>query len=294
MARTVFDTAFYPGEAKALEIGNAWAVYIGGAAFAGSGWTPEAVASLREKADTFPVYVPAQTGFSADRAAQDSSDILAKLHDFGYSSGVVFVDMEGSAVSADPAGAAAYVSALGPIVNAAGFRFGLYSSKYALMLLQPSLTRVPDAVWVGEWQFTSPQDLNPHQIPGYPDNLYELEGQRAWQYAGIVGSIPTVVAGVEVDISSVDDSLLIPATPPAAPAPAPATATPPAPAPERPSTYTIKAGDTLWALENQFGLAHGSLFQANSAYLDQNAHARGFGNSEEGRLIWPGETINVP
>ena len=290
MTTTVFDTAFYPGLEKAQSIGDAWGVYIGGPAFGGSGWDTAAVAELRKVAKTVPIFVPAQSGLSAQRASDDSPLILQALGAYVYSACAVVIDLENGAVLNDLPGAAAYVSALRPLLNQAGFRFVLYTSRAAMTSLQPLLSDSPDAVWLAEWQFTSVQSVDPHSIPGFPNDAYSLPGQRAWQYAGVVGGIATTMNGVDIDISAFDDSLLVAPTVSPAPAePAPV----PAPVPH-PASYEVAAGDTLWAIEDRFALEHGSLYRDNAVYLDRNAQARGFQSSEQGRLIWPGEVLQIP
>lgn len=297
---TVYDTAFYPGLDKITSIGGGWAVYLGGASFAGSGWIPSEVELLKQHVTTVPVYVPLQNGLNAQRANSDAVEIINALKQFSYESGAVFVDLENGTILYDLQGAADYISTLGPILRAAGYKFGLYSSQEAILAVQNKLANSPDAVWVGSFFYTDPQpQLATNQLPNFPPNLYDQYGQRAWQYAGLMNGTPAIVQGVNVDISVFDDTLLTPVTelqPPTPPvvAPEPAPAPSPAqPAPAPPETYVIESGDTLWGIEDKFSLPHGYLYQINQQTLDNNAQARGFRSSEQGRLIWPGETIKL-
>ena len=61
--------------------------------------------------------------------------------------------------------------------------------------------------------------------------------------------------------------------------------------------YTILLGDTLWSIAEKFygdGTKWQSIYNANKAILEANAHDRGFVNTQNGRWIWPGTIIQIP
>lgn len=87
------------------------------------------------------------------------------------------------------------------------------------------------------------------------------------------------------DASSTNAAPAAPTPAPAAPTPAPAapseTTTAPAAAPtERPSTYTIAQGDSLWTVAHKFGTTVVKLRKAN--------------NLKKGALLHPGQVLQIP
>jgi LysM repeat protein len=72
-----------------------------------------------------------------------------------------------------------------------------------------------------------------------------------------------------------------PAAPPApAPAPAPADTGTAAAATERPSTYTIVSGDSLWSIAHKYGTTVVKLRKLN--------------NLKKGALLHPGQVLQIP
>jgi nucleoid-associated protein YgaU len=98
---------------------------------------------------------------------------------------------------------------------------------------------------------------------------------------------PTFVSRAQIattpDTSSSNATPAAPA-PPAATAPTPAPAAPseaPAVAPtERPSTYTIVQGDSLWTIAHKFGTTVVKLRKANDL--------------KKGALLHPGQVLKIP
>lgn len=62
-------------------------------------------------------------------------------------------------------------------------------------------------------------------------------------------------------------------------------------------TYTIKKGDTLWAIAVKYykkGSQYTKIYNANKTVLDKAAKKYGFKNSNKGNRIWPGTKITIP
>lgn len=68
-------------------------------------------------------------------------------------------------------------------------------------------------------------------------------------------------------------------------------------APEAPFKTHVVTGDqehNLPAIGEQHGVDPALIYAHNSVTLEGNATARGFRDSEGGRLVWPGTTLKVP
>lgn len=69
----------------------------------------------------------------------------------------------------------------------------------------------------------------------------------------------------------------------------------PVPPPQTTSiTYTVKAGDTLNAIANQFGKTWAQVFYPNQSTLDAIAKEHGYSSSNNGWWIFPGEQLVIP
>lgn len=63
------------------------------------------------------------------------------------------------------------------------------------------------------------------------------------------------------------------------------------------STYTIKSGDTLWAISQKFygtGTKWGTIYNANKDIIESTAKSRGRKSSDNGHWIYPGVTLTIP
>ena len=63
------------------------------------------------------------------------------------------------------------------------------------------------------------------------------------------------------------------------------------------STYTVKAGDTLWALSKKYygtPTKHSIIYNANKEVIETTAKAHGKANSSNGHWIWPGTVLTIP
>ena len=63
------------------------------------------------------------------------------------------------------------------------------------------------------------------------------------------------------------------------------------------STYTIKKGDTLWAIARSFygaGSKWNTIYDANKDIIEKTAKAHGKKSSDNGHWIYPGVTLTIP
>lgn len=61
--------------------------------------------------------------------------------------------------------------------------------------------------------------------------------------------------------------------------------------------YTIKKGDTLWAIAKKYygsGSKYTKILNANKSVLDRAAKKKGYSNCKNGNLIFPGTVITIP
>jgi LysM repeat protein len=99
---------------------------------------------------------------------------------------------------------------------------------------------------------------------------------------------PTLLSQAQTNAPADTSSNAAPAAPPepaTTPAPAPPADTNAAPAPapapeERPSTYTIAKGDSLWSIAHKFGTTVVKLRKLN--------------NLKKGALLHPGQVLQIP
>lgn len=63
------------------------------------------------------------------------------------------------------------------------------------------------------------------------------------------------------------------------------------------SDYTVKSGDTLWAIATKYygnGASYGKIYDANKDIIESTARSRGFASAEGGKWIFPGEGLKIP
>lgn len=66
---------------------------------------------------------------------------------------------------------------------------------------------------------------------------------------------------------------------------------------QKTTSYTIKSGDTLWAISRQFlgaGSKWKTIYDANKTIIEATAKKYGKSSSDNGWWIYPGVTINIP
>lgn len=66
---------------------------------------------------------------------------------------------------------------------------------------------------------------------------------------------------------------------------------------EQTTSYTIKKGDSMWAIAQKYlgsGAKWPKLYEANAEILDSTAKKYGHSSSENGRWIFPGTKITIP
>lgn len=63
------------------------------------------------------------------------------------------------------------------------------------------------------------------------------------------------------------------------------------------SSYTVKSGDTLWAISKRYygsGTKYPKIYNANADLIESTAKAHGKKSSSNGHWIWPGEVLTIP
>ena len=63
------------------------------------------------------------------------------------------------------------------------------------------------------------------------------------------------------------------------------------------SSYTVKSGDTLWAISKRYygsGTQYPKIYNANADLIESTAKAHGKKSSSNGHWIWPGEVLTRP
>jgi hypothetical protein len=198
-------------------------------------------------------------------------------------------------------------------LHAKGLRAMAYGSFNLAADLAKHANPAPDAIWVARYRTHEADNRHqPHDIPGVPHNSFV--GHRAWQYGGAFPDHPSLskkptparAAGLVCDISSVHAAVFdgtgkkptktTKTTKTTKKTPTKVTkggGTPPVDKPPK-GIHVIVSGETLFGLEDHFGLAHGRLFDANSTLLDTEARKHGHQDSGHGHFIFPGTRLVVP
>lgn len=184
---------------------------------------------------------------------------------FGDRNRMLVTDIDQHTSDANPRAAVDYVDGWTTTLHAAGFLSMIYGSFELAADLATRATVPPDGVWVPRYRTHEPEpSRDPHKIPGVPDHAFAQLGQRAWQYAaafanpGTTKVTPCRIAGIDVDVSTVDEAVFV-----AAPGAVAAAVVGPRPAGEVHTSaggadrHVVVPGDTLSALERTFSCARG-------------------------------------
>lgn len=199
--------------------GRWWCVYIGGPYYSLRGWSPETVREyVRHGIDRFMLtYVGQQAGgqfregeLTAQRGRRDAQEALALAKNYGYTGDFpLCLDVELATFNHAQAKTVEYARAWCAAVREAGARPGVYANPAPLQAMAKG--KVPaEFVWIASWVTTTASPRNPHEAKGIPANLWARGGQRAWQYAGILGDKPCNILGFNVDINVSDLGCLAP------------------------------------------------------------------------------------
>ena len=241
------------------------AYYVGGSAYAGG--SVQDFSKIDFKNGYLPIYVPQLT---------DNIDIVAE--DINKVSGTnIAFDIE-----VDAQNVSAWKSFFAQLSSkVSGKRFILYTP-YDLITQYATGEWVPPGIWVPLWTVTNPTDLlirletvldptplNPHNIPGIPNDEWEVLGQRAWQFAN---DTSLHIFGIPVDVSVIDSEMLNFSTE---------------------SIYVVQPGDTLYGIANKLHVSFQDLLANNLNLLNSVAQLHGMANSQNGRWIFPGEKLVV-
>ena len=121
-------------------------------------------------------------------------------------------------------------------------------------------------------------------ITGYPVNVDVYCNEFVPKGAGAFGDIYYEISFVEarnftIKTTKVDESQL------------------PKRKSNRPGTYTIVGGDTLWTISEKFyvsGDKYILIYNANKEIIERTAKKHGFANSDNGHWIFPGTVIVLP
>jgi peptidoglycan hydrolase-like protein with peptidoglycan-binding domain len=214
MAHQGLDTATAPEPAKAKQMldavgGRWWNVYIGGPSSAAHDWSPE---RIREYAhlgiDRFMITYAGQGFGGRLTAAQgeiDARDALGKAKSFGYVGRFpICLDIEMPMFTKHPKETVDYARGWCEAVRRAGARPGVYANPAPLQAMHNGNVEA-GFVWIASWVSNVREPHDPHAAKGIPAELWAKRGQRAWQYAGVLGKDrPCQVLGVPVDISVAD------------------------------------------------------------------------------------------
>jgi peptidoglycan hydrolase-like protein with peptidoglycan-binding domain len=213
------DRAVAPPPATAKKMldtidGRWWNVYIGGPESGGHGWSPSVVREYaRHGIDRFMLtYVGRQWDGPLTRAQgeADARDALAIAKSYGYTGDFpLCLDVELRTFNTSPDKTVEYTRAWCATVRKAGTRPGVYANPAPLMAMAKGKVNA-DFVWVASWVSTSASRRDPHDAKGMPVHLWGKRGQRAWQYAGIIGGRPCNILGLNVDINVADLGCLAP------------------------------------------------------------------------------------
>ena len=200
--------------------GRWWCVYIGGPYYSLRGWSPETVREyVRHGIDRFMLtYVGQQAGgqfregeLTAQRGRRDAQEALALAKNYGYSGDFpLCLDVELQTFNHAQSKTVEYARAWCAAVKEAGARPGVYANPAPLQAMAKG--KVPaEFVWIASWVTNTASRRNPHEAKGIPANLWARSGQRAWQYAGILGDDkPCNILGFNVDINVADLGCLAP------------------------------------------------------------------------------------
>ena len=244
-----------------------------------------------------PIYVGLQENLSHKRGVQDAEAAMQLNDGFRNRNTIVVADIERRGSDPDIHAAVRYVDGWTETLHAGGLRAMAYCPFNLAALLGRDGDPKPDAIWVSRFRSDSADpSRRAEQIPGVDDDTFV--GQRAWQYCGDI-TLDKPSGGINVDISIIHKAVLSgsPAgVKVAQPHPHPTGKRAPAGLPRIPKqrVHVVQPQDTVFGLETELNLEHGSLFAANKDVIEAAAKAHGHTDSEHGALIFPGTTLVIP
>ena len=190
------------------------------------------------------------------------------------------------------------IMGLGEVAIPSGTELGKWSWQSAF----PGELRKNDPMIRGQWSDPKTYDsiLNDWKekgtelnllVTGYPINTDVYVKEYHSKAAGAFGDIVYEVAFFEAR------SITVTVTKPSSASKKPATSTATKRPAEASSTYTIKSGDTLWAIAQKFysnGSKWGTIYNANKEIIESTAKKYGRSSSNNGWWIYPGVTLTIP
>lgn len=162
----------------------------------------------------------------------------------------------------------------------------------------PGRNRADTSMLRGKWQDPSVYHniLNDWKVKGTPLNVLVTNYPINMDvYLEDYKGVPTGAFGdMEYNISFIEDRILSVGTPQTTNS---GSSAPKKRAAKETTSYTIKKGDTLWAIAQKFlgsGAKWETIYNANKDIIEQTAKKYGKSSSDHGWWIYPGVTLTIP